>query len=365
MSARFQLAANVLLSRRLNNLVRIEENVEIDLSYITCAEYQLFIDEKRQVGENRQPAHWPDYRFPSGNAREPITGVRASDAQEFCEWLTQHSVLGFRYRLPTLTEAEENPATEQQIGCWCNDAGKQVIAGIEATQLQDWHNNLAKVTILNRDLYQDLHRDFDRDLYQDLHRELHRELHRVLYRVLDRDFNRVLHRVLHQNLNQVLNRDLNRNFYRDLNRNFYRDLNRVLNRDLYRDIHRDLYGDLYGDLDEDFYGDLKRDLYQVLYQRIEANKASDFLILYFPLVFFIVIYQMLSMAYQAKSQDGEALEQINVSRQESEAISRKYQEKIDDIYPLYLYLVLQDERQAGRIPVWESIRIVRENLELL
>ncbi|NES19512.1 MAG: hypothetical protein F6K41_11415, partial [Symploca sp. SIO3E6] len=71
MIERFQLAANVLLSRRRNNLVRIDDNVEIDLSYITCAEYHLFIDEKRQAGENRQPDHWKNYRFPPGDARKP------------------------------------------------------------------------------------------------------------------------------------------------------------------------------------------------------------------------------------------------------------------------------------------------------
>ena len=33
-------------------LLRIDEKVEIDMSYITCAEYQLFIDEKLKAGES-------------------------------------------------------------------------------------------------------------------------------------------------------------------------------------------------------------------------------------------------------------------------------------------------------------------------
>ncbi|NEQ65271.1 MAG: SUMF1/EgtB/PvdO family nonheme iron enzyme [Symploca sp. SIO2D2] len=408
MTEKFQLAANVLLSRRMNNLVRIEENVEIDLNYITCAEYQLFIDEMRQAGENRQPDHWQDYIFPREDALKPITGVRASDAEEFCAWLTQRkSTLG-RYRLPTLAEAEENTlaeaeensATEQQIGCWSNDEGEQVIAGIEPTQLQDWHSNLAEVTILNRnldrvlygdldrvlyrvlyqvpygDLYGSLHRDFHQvpygDLYGALHQDLYRDLNRVLYGDLNRDLNRILFRVLNRNLNRNLYQNLNQNLYQNLNQNLYQ----VLNRDLSRDLNRNLY--------------------QVLYQRIEANEASDFLILYFPLLFFIVIYQILSRTYQATSQDREALRQISrehpilenilgklrrvlgfqgirqsalgqntPSGQESEAISHKYQKKIDEIYSLYVYLVLQDERQAGRIPAWEGIRIVRENFKSL
>ncbi|MDY6782228.1 MAG: SUMF1/EgtB/PvdO family nonheme iron enzyme [Cyanobacteriota bacterium] len=93
-------------------LRRIEDKVEIDTNYITCAEYQLFIDEKRAAGENRQPDHWKSYRFPPGDARKPIAGVRATDAEEFCEWLTQqHAELGVKYRLPTSREVEENPAS--------------------------------------------------------------------------------------------------------------------------------------------------------------------------------------------------------------------------------------------------------------
>ncbi|BAZ21528.1 hypothetical protein NIES4073_24060 [Kalymmatonema gypsitolerans NIES-4073] len=143
MNERFNLAANVLLSRRLKNLLRIDENAEIDMNYITCAEYQLFIDEKLTSGEHRQPEHWTSNRFPPGEAKKPIVGVRAGYAQEFCDWLTeQYSVLGFRYRLPTLTEVEEYPLTEGQVGCWCTDGEKKVIAGIEQIQWQSWKEHL-------------------------------------------------------------------------------------------------------------------------------------------------------------------------------------------------------------------------------
>jgi hypothetical protein len=58
-----------------------------------------------------------------------------------------------------------------------------------------------------------------------------------------------------------------------------------------------------------------------------------------------------------------ALNRLNLSRQESETISRNYLKNIDEIYQLYVYLVLLDERQAGRIPAWEGIRIVRERVQ--
>ncbi len=58
-----------------------------------------------------------------------------------------------------------------------------------------------------------------------------------------------------------------------------------------------------------------------------------------------------------------ALKRLNLSRQESEVISRKYLKNIDEIYPVYVYLVLLDERQAGKMPAWEGIRIVRERVQ--
>ncbi|NER99273.1 MAG: NACHT domain-containing protein [Symploca sp. SIO1B1] len=371
MTEGFQLAANVLLSRRLKNLVRIEENVEIDLSYITYAEYQLFIDDKRQAGKNRQPDHWQNYRFPPGDAQKPITGIRASDAEEFCEWLTQQqSALGFRYRLPTLEEAEENPATEQQIGCWCNDEGRKVIVGVEATQLQNWHSNLTGVIILKgvfkrnnlkRNFNFVLNSDFNQVLNRNLNRSLNYVLKRNLKRVLNHNFNRVLNHNFNRVLNEILNNDLNPNLNRNLNQvlnnNLNRDLNYVLSLDFYGKLNRKFNLDLYGKLNRE----LNRDLNHVLYERIEANEASDFLILYFPLLCLIVIYHVLLVAYKAASQNKEVLKQINLSHQKSETIGRKYQQKIDAIYPLYVYLVLQDERLAGRIPAWEGIRIVRES----
>ncbi|NER23888.1 MAG: SUMF1/EgtB/PvdO family nonheme iron enzyme [Symploca sp. SIO1C2] len=352
----------------------LDDNIEIDLSYITCAEYQLFIDEKRQAGKHRQPDHWQDYRFPPGDSQKPITGVRASDAEEFCEWLTQqHSELGFKYRLPTVAEAEMYPAIEQQIGCWCNDRGKKVVVGIEATRWQYWHSKLTEVVVLNLngDFNGDLNRDFNQDIYLNLKRDLEQDLYPDLYRDLNRvlylDFKRVLDRFIDLQLNQDLKRVLDRDLFRDL----YRDLNRDFNRDLYRNLYRNLDRDFYINLnlDRDFYINLNQDLYrdfnQIFYKRIEieVDKASDFLVLYFPLLFLMVIYKAVSLTYQGISQNRKALQQIKLSRQQSEALSRKYQRKIDEIYPLYVYLVLLDELQSGRIPAWESIRLVRERIE--
>jgi hypothetical protein len=71
----------------------------------------------------------------------------------------------------------------------------------------------------------------------------------------------------------------------------------------------------------------------------------------------------LSATYKAISKNKAALNTIKLSGQASEAISRKYLQKLNKIYPLYVYLVLLDQRQADRMPAWESIRIVKERVE--
>ncbi|MDX2215546.1 MAG: NACHT domain-containing protein [Oculatellaceae cyanobacterium bins.114] len=136
---RFKLAVEVKLARRLRQLLPIDEHLEIDREYITCAEYQLFMDESLKAGETYQPSHWESSRFAPGEAQKPITGVRVNDAEEFCNWLTQRSnnlgdtyleagapifVGDFRIRLPFLAEARDypldpNPQSEKGLGYWC------------------------------------------------------------------------------------------------------------------------------------------------------------------------------------------------------------------------------------------------------
>ncbi|WP_414585421.1 GUN4 domain-containing protein [Scytonema sp. PCC 10023] len=109
----FQIAAEVKLIRQLSQLVRIDEKLEIDNSYITCAQYQLFLD---YTGEALQPQHWQNNRFPVGHAKKPITGVSWENANRFCVWLKSWSEkqglstpigeLATHYRL--LTEEERN-----------------------------------------------------------------------------------------------------------------------------------------------------------------------------------------------------------------------------------------------------------------
>ncbi len=117
----FKLAAQVKLTRRLNNLQPVDENLEIDTSYITCAEYQLFINEQ---GSSQR-------RFDAGNAKHPIVEISWENVLGFCNWLNLNplslSISNYEnsenssvyyYRLPTLAEAQ-NYLT--QARCWTID----------------------------------------------------------------------------------------------------------------------------------------------------------------------------------------------------------------------------------------------------
>ena len=111
-------------------MFRLDDNVYIDESLITCAEYQLFLDEMRALGHYHQPDHWQTHRFSSGQARQPILGVRLLDAQAFCTWLTEHEKGQWNFRLPTPEEVQEFAITKEQFfkyGYWVNDHHEQYL----------------------------------------------------------------------------------------------------------------------------------------------------------------------------------------------------------------------------------------------
>ncbi len=104
---------------------RIDENTYIDDTLVTCAEYQLFIDEMREHGKYYQPDHWTSYQFPAGKARAPVRGVRHSDAVAFCEWLTEKEIREGIYRLPMDKEAVDyvmqSISDYSSIGYWTEE----------------------------------------------------------------------------------------------------------------------------------------------------------------------------------------------------------------------------------------------------
>lgn len=359
----FKLAAEVRLLRRLNKLLRIDDATEIDPTYITCAEYQLFIDEKLKSGEHYQPDHWKTSRFLPGEATKPITGVRASDAQKFCEWLTDQAVVrtakpgvsiqsvlieSGQYRLPNLAEVEEHPTPETQVGCWCNLDSERIIGGVATEQWKIWQE--AFVTLYVRDLDRVLDRARDLDLDLDLALDLDRVLDRILDRVLDHargldldrtrdlDLDRVLDRVL--NLDLDLERELNRARALDSTRTL--DLDRALTRTLDH-THALAYTRAYALARRKTQGD-----------KLTMEYIRSYLLLLAALL------NWLSTVYEQAFRKRGLLQSSRSNHQRYQEMSSAYVSSRDDALGFYILFVLLRERQLGKMPAWEGIRIVRE-----
>ena len=112
----FKIAAEVKLSRRLRNLLIIDDDRSIDQSFITGAEYELFVNESLN-------SHSPQF-FLDGYAQRPITEISYQNALKFCAWLSSKAyslALGnfesdedYYYRLPTATEVQNYPASDRE-----------------------------------------------------------------------------------------------------------------------------------------------------------------------------------------------------------------------------------------------------------
>ncbi|MCA9897057.1 MAG: NACHT domain-containing protein [Anaerolineales bacterium] len=123
-----RIGAEVRLQLRLRNLVRLDETTYADTSLVTQAEYQLFLDEMRAQGRYVQPDHWQAIQFSKGAGQEPVAGIRPSDAEAFCLWLSERNPGPWRYRLPNAQEISRpplnNPEDDTPIGFWFQKNGQ-------------------------------------------------------------------------------------------------------------------------------------------------------------------------------------------------------------------------------------------------
>jgi hypothetical protein len=135
---RRRLAAEASLTRRIQRMKGIDDRRAIDLQYVSCAEYQVFLDDMRVQNRYRQPDHWQAHHHPPGRATTPISGIRAKDAQEFAEWLNSRRGTGGIFRLPTAAEAREFPPAEgTALMTWCRDGDTFSLVGPTPTPLLD------------------------------------------------------------------------------------------------------------------------------------------------------------------------------------------------------------------------------------
>ncbi|WP_204139460.1 SUMF1/EgtB/PvdO family nonheme iron enzyme [Halomicronema sp. CCY15110] len=79
-----ELAARVKLTRRLNQLLRLDDGTQIDRGLISRAEYQLFLIERGMwFGEDKTRKPW----YTPEDPLRPETHISLDDALEFCRWL--------------------------------------------------------------------------------------------------------------------------------------------------------------------------------------------------------------------------------------------------------------------------------------
>ncbi|MGK7933623.1 MAG: SUMF1/EgtB/PvdO family nonheme iron enzyme [Microcystaceae cyanobacterium] len=115
-----KLATEVKLCRRLDNLLKIDDNLEIDPFYISVAEYKLFLKEC-----------FPDQDLASfGTGNHPMIAISNFDnAINFCGWLTEKAKtltndennedFPVYFRLPYGQEAQTYQARDvHSLGCW-------------------------------------------------------------------------------------------------------------------------------------------------------------------------------------------------------------------------------------------------------
>jgi hypothetical protein len=332
-----RLAAEVKLSRRLHKLLRVDERTEIDTSYITCAEYQLFIDEKLKEGQYHQPDHWPSHKYPEGDAAKPVAGVRTSDATDFCEWLNQrYPARDFKYRLPTLTEMEENPITTAGIGSWCRVGKRKFIAGISFNQWRVWLDTF--VEIFNRDMAFVLPALGDNELYLkehlgDLHLDRALDIALARDRAPDRDRAFVRDRDLKRALDMTLDPHPNRNlaYIQDITRAFAFALDIDLT--VFNPAFVSAFSSAHTDIDSAFTSARYCLLISCIHPYFNRNKK--------------------------KLSPGEFAE---FCQQLCEGLKRDYPTKSDILFGGYISFVLMTERRQGRMLAWEGIRIVRERI---
>ena len=120
---RQRITAEALLTRRLHQMYALNELTFIDSTLVTHAEYQLFLNELHAQGKRYPPDHWAHFTFSAGQGQQPVLGVRHSDAQAFCTWLSERAGGAWRYRLPNekdLAQADQSiwKNFSQNTGYW-------------------------------------------------------------------------------------------------------------------------------------------------------------------------------------------------------------------------------------------------------
>ena len=300
---RQHVIARALLAWRMRRMIPRTDEIAVDTSLITCAEYQAFLDDQRARGKHLQPDHWRTYHFPRGQGNAPVLGVRPSDVAAFCAWLTEHEPGPWLYRPPEVGELEKEgdsglPGTlPAGTGYWLKD-GKGFAWAREALILP--------VHVLQ---------EIVRDVYihaLDLECDLERARPFALERARALDLARPLN--LEDDLECV--RDLKHVRHLDLKRHLERALERHLERARALDLAR---------------------------KRARTNTLASAIIL--------TNYQE---TFSSRRRLGQRLGRAR-KREEHEV-----QRLIESLLNVYIDLVILENRIQGKLPACEGILIVKE-----
>ena len=173
-----KLASQTVLERRLQSLDSPAAS-QLDPTFITNAEYQLFIDDMQAQDRYFQPLHWTEETFPAGQADQPVTGVTPYGAFEFCNWLTEkYGGSAVRYRLPNSSELPETPSNDwpDVPMAWHQSAIKEfVLPPLNQAQLQlltDTFSQSDSAVLLPSFTKLEDYLDFERTILQDVSHSL-------------------------------------------------------------------------------------------------------------------------------------------------------------------------------------------------
>lgn len=371
----FELAAAVKLERRLKRLLRLDESTDLDLDYISNAEYQLFLNEQRREGDAYPPDHWPQTRFLPGMAQAAVTGLRASDAQAFCHWLTQriNNVGAFyleagvtvfsgplRIRLPRLEELERHPAASpESLSSWCLTPGREIAVAppMPPPRLppaaprpdEEKADNLAdRQAAIAQSCVERIVRDtgfvFDPILKHALHFSntlVCPQVASLLNRALS-----LSHDPLH-----LVERDLALQQLNGLDFSASLGEGAVLVRD------RELLLRIAEEWND---AGLEKVARAGDRQGRRYPKASRTPLLPAPEILLIcAFWQIAARLYSTLAKRRRILKRNAIIRQDCEFLSHQYQIHSEDALRFYLFMALKDDRRSGTSQPWEGLRIAR------
>ena len=121
---RRRLIAEARLQSRIRFMVRADPRTWIDDGLISNIEYQLFVDEMWNNGIAVVPDTWQGSKFKKGDGAKEATGVRASDAIRFTEWLSYWVLGPIEFGLPDSDIAKTHPINDKSLTFWV-DIGRK------------------------------------------------------------------------------------------------------------------------------------------------------------------------------------------------------------------------------------------------